>query len=166
MYGLAAGDPVNFGDPFGLSCEGLWKDELAAVADSQHLGEQGPSCAQASLQLAANVALDASGAVLAKDAARIAKELHGLEVNAKWLSKAGRYLGDGESYWAGVRGARADLAEARAASGVASGASGGAKVLGAVQRGSELLNLFRTVTEFLPWGGSVWAVIDWVGACL
>jgi len=31
VYGFAAGDPVNFGDPFGLSCEGLWKDELAAL---------------------------------------------------------------------------------------------------------------------------------------
>jgi len=31
VYGFGAGDPVNFGDPFGLSCEGLWKDELAAL---------------------------------------------------------------------------------------------------------------------------------------
>ena len=32
VYGFAAGDPVNFGDPLGLSCEGLWKDELAALS--------------------------------------------------------------------------------------------------------------------------------------
>jgi RHS repeat-associated protein len=35
VYGFAAGDPVNFGDPFGLSCEGLWKDELAALQHKQ-----------------------------------------------------------------------------------------------------------------------------------
>src|SRR5207247_163582 len=44
VYGFAAGDPVNFGDPFGLSCEGQWKDELAAVADSERPSQQGPPC--------------------------------------------------------------------------------------------------------------------------
>ena len=34
VYGFAAGDPVNFGDPFGLSCEGQWKDKRAAITPS------------------------------------------------------------------------------------------------------------------------------------
>jgi len=57
VYGFAAGDPVNFGDPFGLSCEGLWKDELAAVADSQvDVGEQAlRQCRMAIAQTAIDV---------------------------------------------------------------------------------------------------------------
>jgi len=58
VYGFAAGDPVNFGDPFGLSCEGLWKDELAAVADSQKGAGQKPSCWGEAFSFAANAVLD------------------------------------------------------------------------------------------------------------
>jgi RHS repeat-associated protein len=126
---------------------------------------QGPSCGAAFGQLGVNLALDATGAALARKAARLAREAYRLQVKAQYLSRAGRYVGDGQSYWAGVRGAQADLVEAQAGAAVAQFANAAENIPGALERGGGFWGAFRTVTEFLPWGGSVWAGIDVIGAC-